>query len=197
MRKYESKQVDSHEVYCVMDENSKIIYIGSGRNNRHKHCESGCSHVYELNRMHFNGDKVNIKLLHINLTKEESIEIEQALILLHKPRLNRQFTSSDVRKASMYEGKLLKEKLLKIIIGLGTRSQILLRFHNQVLDFIDTYKVQGLIKGVRVKHRIVEPLRGKDKTSDRLRYFNYIFKYEEGILRLTDTVIERLNAKED
>ena len=42
------------EVYiCKLDGN--IIYIGSGANGRHKHCNSGCSHVYDLNKLHFEG----------------------------------------------------------------------------------------------------------------------------------------------
>ena len=41
-----------YEVYiCKVD--GEIVYIGSGKHGRHKHCTSGCSHVYELNKMHF------------------------------------------------------------------------------------------------------------------------------------------------
>ena len=44
-----------YEVYvCRVD--GEIVYIGSGRHGRHKHCDSGCSHVYELNKIHFLAD---------------------------------------------------------------------------------------------------------------------------------------------
>jgi len=40
------------EVYlCYLED--EIVYVGSGKLNRHKHCNSGISHVYELNRLHF------------------------------------------------------------------------------------------------------------------------------------------------
>lgn len=195
--KYKSKKLDSHEVYAVFDENNIVIYIGSGANNRHKHCESGCSHVYELNKMHFNGDKVTTKLLHVNLSKESSVEIEKKLILEYRPILNKQFMTSDTRNISMTEGKLLKEQLLLIIRGLDRKNPVLMKFHNQVIDFVDTYKIQGLIKGVKVKYKTMEQLKGKEIASDRRRYFNSIFEYTSGILKLKDDVIERLNAKED
>ena len=43
---------DVFEVYICKFENS-VVYIGSGGLNRHKHCKSGISHVYELNEIHF------------------------------------------------------------------------------------------------------------------------------------------------
>ena len=44
--------MDKHfEVYlCKLD--GKILYIGSGVQGRHKHCNSGCSHVYSLNKLY-------------------------------------------------------------------------------------------------------------------------------------------------
>lgn len=197
MRKPKIKQIESHEVYAVLDSNGIILYIGSGRHNRHKHCESGCSHVYELNRMHFNGETFQTKILHTNLTKEYSIEVEKKLITLHQPPLNKQFMKNDNRKIVMGDGKRLKEKLLDIISQLDARNPILYKFKHQVEYFVDTYKLQWLISGIKVKYKVMEVLKGKDIESRRFIYFNTIFQYDSGILKLKDEIIEVLYAKEN
>lgn len=74
--------VKGYEVYiCTLDKD--VLYIGSGRINRHKHCNSGTSHVYGLNKLHFEGNifDVNLKFF---LTKEESLEEEKRLINQHR-----------------------------------------------------------------------------------------------------------------
>lgn len=191
------QQIDSHEVYAVFDSNEMIIYIGSGQHNRHKHCTSGCSHVYELNKMHFNNEPFHTKLLHVNLTKEKSLEIEKKLIDTHQPRFNQQFMKNDNRKLMMGEWKHLKEKLLGIVDKLDGRNMVLYKFKSQVECFIDTYKLQWLIAGIKIKHRVMEPLKGKDRESRRYAYFNTIFQYDSGILKLKDEIIEVLHAKEN
>lgn len=69
--------------------NGEIIYIGSGVNGREKHCISGCSHVYELNRLHFSKQVVEVEALARFMTKEESLVAETTLIIEHKPRFNK------------------------------------------------------------------------------------------------------------
>ena len=41
-----------YEVY-ICKHNDVIVYIGKGTRGRHKHCISGCSHVFELNKTFF------------------------------------------------------------------------------------------------------------------------------------------------
>lgn len=48
------------EVYKAVDKDGNLLYIGSGRRTRHKRCNSGISHSYELNRMHFNGEFIGV-----------------------------------------------------------------------------------------------------------------------------------------
>ena len=39
-----------YEVY-VCKLNDEVLYVGQGKLGRHKHCNSGCSHVYELYKL--------------------------------------------------------------------------------------------------------------------------------------------------
>ena len=97
----------------------------------------------------------------------------------------------------MNESKLLKEKLMDFVRQMDKMNPLLYRFNNQIVDFIDTYKIQGLIHGIRVTHRVMEKLRGKDSESNRFKYFHNIFEYSNGILKLKENVTEVLNAKEN
>ena len=89
------------EVYSCYYE-GKLLYVGSGAINRHKHCNSGCSHVYGLNKLHFEGAVFDIKLRYFE-TKEESLEVEKALIREHLPKLNSVHTSRNKSKAKWFE----------------------------------------------------------------------------------------------
>jgi hypothetical protein len=66
----------------------EIVYIGSGVNGREKHCISGCSHVYELNKLHFKKADISIHVLDRFMTKEESLVAEKELISEYKPKYN-------------------------------------------------------------------------------------------------------------
>lgn len=76
------------EVY-IARLNKNVVYIGSGLNGRHKHVNSGTSHVYELNKLHFQGVIFDIEFLGTNYSKEESLTIEKGLIEKYQPIYNR------------------------------------------------------------------------------------------------------------
>lgn len=78
-----------YEVYIATIKN-KIVYIGSGQaNKRHKHITSGTSHVYMLNKIHFSKpESIKVMILHSNLTKERSLELEMTLIEEYQPAFN-------------------------------------------------------------------------------------------------------------
>ena len=69
--------------------NNEIVYIGRGSQDRYKHVHSGCSHVYELNRHHFNNDYIECRIEYPDLSYEESKEKELELIRLHRPAYNK------------------------------------------------------------------------------------------------------------
>ena len=84
-----SSKKKAYEVY-ICKYNGGIVYIGEGALGRHNHCTSGTSHVYELNELHFTGDRnlftVEVKYFQ---TKKIASEIEKELIKIHKPRFNK------------------------------------------------------------------------------------------------------------
>ncbi len=52
-----------YEVY-VCKHNDVVLYVGQGKSGRHKHCNSGTSHVYELNKLHFSGVNLNVEIVY-------------------------------------------------------------------------------------------------------------------------------------
>lgn len=75
-----------YEVYIVKHEKI-IVYVGEGKTNRHVHALSGTSHVYGLNKLHFQGANVTVEVIPKDSKKEAEAE-ESRLILLHQPRFN-------------------------------------------------------------------------------------------------------------
>lgn len=84
----ETKEVKN--VYCVYIARAgdSILYIGSGVHGRWEHVNSGTSHSYELNKLHFSGNVLEIEVVFSGLSKKQSLKEEKFLILLHKPSLN-------------------------------------------------------------------------------------------------------------
>lgn len=74
-------------VYHVIYEGD-IVYIGSGVDGREKHTSSGTSHVYELNKLHFEGKDFTTKIVKRFATKEESLVCEKDHILRFTPPFN-------------------------------------------------------------------------------------------------------------
>ena len=54
---------DLYEVYMCKFQDD-VLYIGSGKIGRHTHCDSGISNVYGLNRLHFGGVELDVKVLY-------------------------------------------------------------------------------------------------------------------------------------
>ena len=59
-----SVSIKGYEVY-VCKNGSEVVYIGEGRFGRHKHCNSGTSHVYELNKLHFDGVVLEVDVVKV------------------------------------------------------------------------------------------------------------------------------------
>lgn len=91
-----SKEVE-YEVY-VCKKGEIIIYVGEGRFGRHKHCNSGTSHVYGLNKLHFEGEEIEVEVVKVFKTKKEAESYEQTLIDEHLPIYNVKGTLSFKRR---------------------------------------------------------------------------------------------------
>lgn len=87
-----------YECYIVKDESGRVVYVGEGVQGRHKHVNSGISHVYELNKRHF---EKHIWDVHVQQcgSKTQAQDMELALIHEHNPEFNVHNTSTrDFRK---------------------------------------------------------------------------------------------------
>lgn len=123
-----------YEVYiCKYDD--EIVYIGEGALGRHNHCTNGTSHVYELNELHFTGDRklftVEVKYFQ---TKEIASEIEKELIKIHKPKFNKKgngCTSIEDRK--LFRGLILEK--LNTMRKTQTQKEKLIKCVDEFLEF--------------------------------------------------------------
>ncbi len=62
-----------YEVYACYH-NDEIVYIGSGKNGRNKHCNSGISQNYDLNKLHFT-DKDNVSVTVIKYFSDKNVSL--------------------------------------------------------------------------------------------------------------------------
>lgn len=81
---------DKFVLYAVKRE-GVIIYVGSGIIGRENHCLSGCSHVYELNKAHFNGEKLETVVIKRFTERSDALAAEKTLIISEKPILNKAY----------------------------------------------------------------------------------------------------------
>lgn len=74
-------------VYAV-ELDSRFVYIGKGYKERWKHCISGTSHVYELNKHHFCGTSLRIVCLADQLDSRQAHWFEQGCLNRYSPEFN-------------------------------------------------------------------------------------------------------------
>lgn len=84
------KAVKKHEVFevYICRYNGEIVYVGEGRKGRSSHCNSGTSHVYELNKLHFEGVVFEVEVTVVP-SKTIALEKEKELIRTYQPRFNK------------------------------------------------------------------------------------------------------------
>ena len=80
--------MSKYEVYICKYEDV-VLYIGQGKLGRHTHCNSGLSHVYGLNRLHFGKVNFTVEVLSLHESQTEALEEERKLIYLHAPKFNK------------------------------------------------------------------------------------------------------------
>lgn len=90
----------------------EVVYVGQGSKGRHKHCISGCSHVYKLNEIYFleGVDKLSVEIIHYSNNKEAVLIAEKAYIKKHQPIFNSVFNKSFSRNDDANEGKRVKSR---------------------------------------------------------------------------------------
>ena len=137
-----------YEVYSCSYK-GRIVYIGEGARGRHKHCNSGCSHVYSLNRIHFleGSEALDVEVLEESSSKKYVSNKEKELIKLYDPEYNKNFTGRRNVLNSMAEGKIFKSEIL--FYGFSTESSVGYRLKYEALckEFVDYFSYGNIQKG--------------------------------------------------
>lgn len=163
------------EVYVCKDENGTILYIGSGASGRHKHCISGSSHVYELNKMHFENKKLSVTILSLHESKEDALEMEKDLILQYKPLFNSQYLNNK-KLTKGNESSVKSNRFRKIVKEVTKAMYKTLRckqseiFLEDIESLLKSYKITGLIDGVN----LTGSFSLTNKESRYIRYTNHL-----------------------
>ena len=133
---------DTMEVY-VCKKDGEIVYIGKGRKGRHKHCNSGTSHVYELNEIHFKEGSgiLETEVVKYFKTDEEATKLERLLIQKYKPTFNKVFTGRCSKALTSSEAYRLKKDMLKYISDKGFKNQgsNYEKYHKLVDEFLSHF----------------------------------------------------------
>ena len=93
-----SNKVESFEVYFCYYKGA-VVYIGKGRKGRNEHCNSGTSHVFELNKIYFTegAEVLDVKIVKLFSRDSEASSFEKESILKYKPKFNTVFTENNTR----------------------------------------------------------------------------------------------------
>lgn len=103
---------NSYIVYAAFDSRGNCLYIGEGKPDRYKHITSGVSHVYEANKWHFANKKIDVKILHSGLTKEQAVAQEKIEISKLKPAWNKcEYGTVTLMQMCNYVSKEMKQYL--------------------------------------------------------------------------------------
>lgn len=141
-----------YEVYYCYH-NGELIYIGQGIKGRSKHCNSGCSHVYDLNRLHFTGgvNSLEVRIVKVSDSKKEVEQLEKEAILCLKPRLNTVYTErSKLREKRAKQAKDIKKELLKYkdrVVSKYPTDRFMEKYKILCEDFFVFYGFESIMNG--------------------------------------------------
>ena len=181
----------------AFDENGCVVYVGSGQKDRHKHCTSGISHCYGLNKLHFSGKKIEVELVKTNTSKEESILLERELIEKHKPIFNKQFVKDgDDRIKKMQNTREIKSHTLKWIDSSDYITNKKRMARKKVEDIFEKYGCLSLISGVKLSPKEIYFILRPDHTTKKTSLYgilNEIFEaHDKRFLRMREDFIDTI-----
>lgn len=135
----------SYEVYvCKLDD--EIVYVGQGEKGRHRHCNSGVTHVYELNKVHFEGGSVDVNVVLVSAMKKEVLKLEKELILKYRPKFNKVHNQS-TRGKQARDSIHVKNKLCKYIDGVNWDKKQKIKCKELVVEFWKFYYYVDIMDG--------------------------------------------------
>lgn len=125
-----------------------IVYVGSGIKGRHKHCDSGCSHVFELNEVFFleGAEFLEVRVVYESRLKSDVEGKEVEIIKSRQPRFNKVHNGNTERQIKAHESNklrmFLKNKGLESLKG---RS--LIKYEAVVSAFINFFGYNNVLSG--------------------------------------------------
>lgn len=136
-----------YKVYLCKHEGI-VVYVGQGYYNRHKHCNSGTSHVYELNKLHFQGVVFDVEVTILD-SKDVAVKKERELIKKYLPKFNKDFMQNGKQMIGK-ERALFKSTWLSHIDNITTTQARRDRLYVVVDEFMayhthDMVKEEGLL----------------------------------------------------
>lgn len=104
---------------CTCKYKGGIVYIGQGRKGRHKHCNSGTSHVYELNKIHFleGEDALQVDVVKTHPDEKSSKEFEKGMIKKYRPKFNKVYLNSKEREDSVIKSNKIRKDVKDFIFS--------------------------------------------------------------------------------
>ena len=126
---------------------SEVVYIGSGVRGREKHTTSGVSHVYELNKLHFAGEEVDVTVVKEFTSKEASLSFEMEQIKKHRPTYNKVHNNTEVTD-NMTKYAIFKADTLKWVKDTNKLHRQLDRYTKAIKGLFSIFGAKSLYDGV-------------------------------------------------
>ena len=136
-----------YELY-VCEYQDEVVYVGHGIRGRHRHCSNGCSHVYELNKIHFleGSEVLSTTVIHQDTNKCVVAGMEKDYILSRKPKFNKVMNDITDRQTKSNESKQLREFLRARGENILS-SRSLEKYNELTTEFIGHFGHSGVLSG--------------------------------------------------
>lgn len=154
-----SKSLKNKEVYIARDREGDVLYVGYGNFGRHKHCNSGTSHVFGLNEMFFlkGRDSILVEVVKQGITKQQAEKLEKELIIGLQPKFNKSMLNVDHQRKVMISGINFRRKIdYDMKVFYGNRYKSCITATTKLLSFIDYFKFGNLKEGVFIKPKFLQ-----------------------------------------
>lgn len=127
----------------------EVVYVGQGGKGRHKHCISGCSHVFKLNEIYFleGVDVLSVEVLHYSNDKEAVLIAEKEYIKKHQPIFNSVFTRTFSRNEDANKGKETKKKFYGDYYLDVLKKNDKVKYSKLVEEFYDYFGYKNILSG--------------------------------------------------
>lgn len=140
-------------VYHVKLE-GEVVYVGHGKIGRERHADSGCSHVYELNKIHHTIGGLSVEVVYRAEEKAVAASRELSDIRSIRPRFNTVHVDTSRQVSAIYSKKVRArvkghlDSLVGTAITQGASDKI-----SQYMSSIFTwFKISDLLIGADIKN---------------------------------------------